>query len=110
MTGRPLIVRSKNAGPFTLSVDVMFDDPRDAESLYRQLVDGTVQPVAGPEWTTFIQVFVDRRAAAVKITLGRVHGAGSWGDVDLYGCQQHTGVLQALGLTAPAPSGRGGDE
>jgi hypothetical protein len=67
MTARPLMVRSKNAGPFTLTIDVIFNEP-------------------------------DRRAAAVKITTGRLIPAGSFGDLDLYGCQQHVGVMEFMGL------------
>ena len=98
MTYEPLLVRSKNAGPFTLTVDVMFDDPAQARRLYDELTTGTLTPPSGSVAGDGMRVYVDETAAAVKITMPRRVAAGSRGDLDLYGCQQHVGVLAALGL------------
>ena len=47
------LVRSKNAGPFVLTFDIMFDDPdvyekvRDSGALNKKLVAGDVQAERG---------------------------------------------------------------
>ena len=95
---RPILVRSKNAGPFTLTVDVMYADPADAVALYERLTSGDLVPRLGPVAGLPVQVHLDRTAAAVKISAARAIPAGSRDDLDLYGCQQHVGILEALGL------------
>lgn len=101
MIDRPLMVRSKNAGPFTLTIDLMFDDPADAAELYDVLTSSETEIATGPLSAGGCQVFLDRRAAAVKITMGRTTPAGSFGDLDLYGCQQHVGILRLLETLGP---------
>jgi hypothetical protein len=98
MTARPLMVRSKNAGPFTLTIDVIFNEPEDAAAFYAEFTSGDASPELGPVSAPGAQFFLDRRAAAVKITTGRLIPAGSFGDLDLYGCQQHVGVMEFMGL------------
>ncbi|PXY24523.1 hypothetical protein BA062_26875 [Prauserella flavalba] len=95
------MVRSKNAGPFTLTIDVMFDDPADAVRLHADLTSGTLEPALGPVAGEDVRVYLDETAAAVKLSVGRALPAGSAGDLDLYGCQQHVGVLAALGVPLP---------
>jgi hypothetical protein len=99
MTYHPLLVRSKNAGPFTLTIDVMFADPNDAVRLHEEMTSGLVQVQVGQLAVAPITVYLDRLAAAVKITAGRSIPAGSFGDLDIYGCQQHVGMAAALGIS-----------
>ena len=85
------VIRSKNAGPFTLTIDLMFSDregyervlssprfgPRQVAELYR--VD-----------ESSVRICPFDRALAVKITMPRPGvSSGAPGDRDVYGSQQH---------------------
>ena len=88
------VIRSKNAGPRRLTLDLMFASDADYQraaqspalgperiaSLYR------VEPAA----VTVIPYPVGR---AIKIVLARAVMAGDPGDVDVYGAQQHAPLL-----------------
>jgi hypothetical protein len=88
------VIRSKNAGPRRLTLDVMFatdaDYQRVAQSpaLSAEAV-GRLYDVA-PEAVTVIPYPAGR---AIKIVLARKIMAGDPGDVDVYGAQQHAPLL-----------------
>ena len=84
------VIRSKNAGPFCLTLDILFGD----EPSYQRVLDAGIitrermcelyrQPAEE------VQVFHHRAALAMKISLVRKAPAGSIRDTDLYGAQQH---------------------
>jgi len=89
------VVRSKNAGPFTLTIDLMFDD--DA-ALQRVLASPAFTPrhIAELYGADPAQVQIHRfeRVRAVKVTLPRACSSGSAQDSDVYGCQQHFPLAQ----------------
>jgi hypothetical protein len=91
------VFRSKNAGPFLVTIDVMFDSVAAFE---RVAASGAVTPgvVAGRYGVRAedVRVVAYPRAKAIKITMPRLwgtRGAGSAGDRDVYGAQQHAPLL-----------------
>lgn len=84
------VIRSKNAGPFCLTLDVLFDKPAD----YQRVLKAEVI-TAGKMATLYkqppenVQVYHHERALAMKVTLVRWTPAGSLTDSDIYGAQQH---------------------
>ena len=85
------VFRSKNAGPFLITVDLMFEDP----DVYRRVRDSgtiTTQEVCrryglAEEDTN---IWMLEAARAIKITMRRKGPAsGGPGDRDVYGAQQH---------------------
>ena len=88
------VCKSKNAGPFELTIDVVFDN---AEAYDRVKKSGVLCP------KLFAQLYkVDEKdvlftpydaAFAFKATLPRLIPSGSIGDTDVYGAQQHAPVL-----------------
>ena len=83
------LMRSKNAGPFLLTIDVMFPTLDD----YRHVVESGVlsQKVVGDLLgveAQRVQVYLYEPAMAVKITLPRRLGVGDPADDDLFGGQQ----------------------
>jgi len=88
------LVRSKNAGPFCITFDIMFRERGDYEAA-KHLAALTAPELAErfrvPAET--ISVFFFDPSAAVKITMPREHPAGSVWDQDLYGAQQHVPLL-----------------
>ena len=84
------VIRSKNAGPFCVTLDVLFGD----EAAYRRVLTAEVitrekmaqlykQPLEN------VQVFHHPLALAMKVSIVRPVPAGSVKDTDLYGAQQH---------------------
>jgi len=86
------VIRSKNAGPFTLTIDLLFEDKNrfrhvlSADILTPQLIAELYN--VNPKNVT-IRPF--ERVRAIKITLPRPSGAssGAPGDTDVYGSSQH---------------------
>lgn len=85
------VIRSKNAGPFEITFDVMFDDV----AKYQRVKDSGVinaHRIAGMYGVRLDDVLVCRAydpAVAFKITIRRPVGSGDIEDRDVYGCQQH---------------------
>lgn len=87
------VLRSKNAGPFEITIDLMFDD----EARYRRVRDAgvltpTVLAAVYDVPAASVRVIPFDRVRAIKVTLPRTSGArgsGSAGDRDVYGAQQH---------------------
>lgn len=83
------LIRSKNAGPFELTFDIMFDDAEPYEAVKRSgavrtdLFAGLYRVPADA-----VQIFQYDPAHAFKITIPRPIVSGSVGDSDVYGCQQ----------------------
>lgn len=88
------LIRSKNAGPFTLTFDVMLRD----DAAYRAVTEsGMLTPALfgelyGADPAT-VRVFAHPAARAVKISMPRPVRQGSAGDADCYGGQQHALLL-----------------
>ena len=89
------VIRSKNAGPTTLTVDILFND----ESGFRKalaapaLQPDAIAPLYGlkPEQ---VEVIPYPPAMALKIVMDRLLVAGDPGDRDVYGAQQHGPMLE----------------
>ncbi|HQT75412.1 MAG: acyl-CoA synthetase [Rhodospirillales bacterium 20-64-7] len=88
------VCKSKNAGPFELTIDVVFDD---AETFRRVKVSGVLSPALFARLYNVPAehvLFTPYDAAfAFKATLPRLVPAGDFGDTDVYGCQQHAPLL-----------------
>lgn len=88
------ICKSKNAGPFYITIDVLFEDHEIylkvketgvlSESLFAKLYSVNEQDVLFTPYDT---------ASAFKATLPRAIPAGDLGDTDVYGAQQHAPLL-----------------
>ena len=92
------VVRSKNAGPRTLTLDLIFADEVDYR---RALGSGRINPEAiGVLYSVppdQVRVIPYPLSFAIKIALPRRTTAGDPGDRDVYGAQQH-GLLADMTL------------
>ncbi|PYU74343.1 MAG: DUF4387 domain-containing protein [Acidobacteria bacterium] len=84
------LIRSKNAGPFELTFDIMF---KDADSFHQVMKSGALTPEliahlykTQRERTRF---FVIERLLTVKISIPRAIFSGDVMDTDVYGGQFH---------------------
>ncbi|MDA8049016.1 MAG: DUF4387 domain-containing protein [Rhodospirillales bacterium] len=88
------LVRSKNAGPFWLTLDVMFDN----DAAYRRVRDCGVinRPAVAKMFRRDpAQVIVVNHdaARAIKVSFPRPESSGSKRDSDIYGGQQYAPLL-----------------
>ena len=89
------VIRSKNAGPYELTLDIIFSRRenyaflKEKEFFTRELFSRLygISPEAVLNVTHFDP------ACAVKATLVRKHVSGDPGDTDIYGAQQHAPLL-----------------
>ena len=90
------VIRSKNAGPFELTLDILFADP----GLYGRIKAQRAITAAGVAalykipLAEILGVIYFDPALAVKITLKRRIPSGAPGDTDIYGAQQHAPLLE----------------
>ena len=88
------VCKSKNAGPFMVTIDVLFEDP----AMYRRVkATGVLSPALfarlyGVAEGDVLFTPYDT-ASAFKATLPRLVPAGDFGDTDVYGAQQHAPLL-----------------
>jgi hypothetical protein len=86
--------KSKNAGPFEITIDVMFDEAKTFEAVRKT---GVICPALFarlyrvPEQS--IQFSEYPPAFAFKASFERPTPSGAVGDTDVYGAQQHAPLL-----------------
>lgn len=89
------ICKSKNAGPFDLTIDVMFDSEEMFDRVERTGVLNAALFAKLYQVSEQDVLFTPYRAArAFKATLPRLIPAGAFGDSDVYGAQQHGPLLE----------------
>ncbi len=85
------VIRSKNAGPYELTLDIIFS----SEENYRFLKEirffnrELIARIYGIAADRIINIVYFDPAWAIKITLVRPVVSGAAGDTDIYGAQQH---------------------
>jgi len=92
------IIRSKNAGPYELTLDVIFPD---MESYERVRMSGAlsregIATAYGISPKNVLGVYFFAPAKAFKATLVRPVTSGSIGDTDVFGAQQHGPLLDLI--------------
>jgi len=98
------VIRSKNAGPYELVLDVLFSD----EATYRRLKEARfftaelVEKLYRVPPGTVLAVHHFDPSRAVKVTMRRWIPSGNVGDTDVYGAQQHAPLLDLPALPAAA--------
>ena len=89
------VVRSKNAGPFELTLDVllkdqeMFEKLKAADIINKKMIAKLYQI---PEESITEMVYFDQ-ACGIKVTYDRPISSGTIGDRDVYGAQQHAPLM-----------------
>lgn len=93
-----VIVRSKNAGPYRITFDILF---KDASSYQTVLRSGAITPASvaaayGIEVSEISSFFEVDMANAIKMTIKRPRAQGSSGEGDMYGCQHHVPLMNII--------------
>jgi Domain of unknown function (DUF4387) len=88
------LIRSKNAGPFSLTFDVLFSD---RASYLRVKSSGVLTPQLFADLyqcpVSSVRFFEVDNALAFKVTIPRRHTQGDFADADLHGGQLHAPVM-----------------
>ena len=89
------LIRSKNAGPFMLTIDVMFDDEETYQRVRAShcLNAATLAQIYGVQ-AEDIQLFNSDVALAIKVSFPRPWSSGSADDRDIYGGQFHAPLVR----------------
>lgn len=89
-------LRSKNAGPFKLTLDVFFNNSQDYQRVKESgvLNKGLISKLYKLENPDDISIINFDQAAAIKITFPRRIASGNIGDSDIYGAQQHVPLYE----------------
>ena len=89
------VIRSKNAGPFELTFDVLFANHDD----FKRIVSSKVLSATAfadlfcISVSDVIAVVEFEPALAIKVTIKRIRSSGAFGETDVYGAQQHVPLL-----------------
>ncbi len=89
------IIRSKNSGPYELTLDIMFRDNETFEKvcaaniINEELICGLYKITPDK----IINIVHFKPAKAIKVTIERIMCSGDLGETDVYGAQQHAPLL-----------------
>lgn len=90
------VLRSKNSGPFEITVDVLFTDPaiyykiKELDLINKQLVSR----LYNIEEANITHIVFFDQALGFKITFARKVSSGTFLDRDVYGAQQHAPLME----------------
>lgn len=89
------IIRSKNSGPYELTLDIIFNTFEDFEKVCTAKVidEETVCRLYQITKDQIINIIEFQPAKAIKITIKRPICSGDLGETDVYGAQQHAPLL-----------------
>ena len=94
------VIRSKNAGPFIVTFDILFNDRAtfDAVRAAGRVTRATVCKLYGVSDNEILGFDYYPFANAIKFSLRRPVGSGGPNDFDVYGAQQHAPLLDVIAL------------
>ena len=89
------VIRSKNAGPFELTLDVLLKDEEMFEKLKAANVinKAVIAKLYQIPETDVLSIVYFPNAKAIKATIVRPLASGALGERDVYGAQQHAPLV-----------------
>ncbi len=89
------VIRSKNAGPYEITFDIIFrDKDRFERAVLQQVITpATIARLYSIDIDQVISVIEFPPALAIKATIIRPIGAGDPGERDVYSAQQHAPLM-----------------
>lgn len=89
------MIRSKNAGPMWVTIDVIFRNEDDYRRALKSPVftKGYLADLFGVDEDRIDRVIAFDPGLAIKFNLRRTEPAGSWGDEDMYGTQYYVPLV-----------------
>ena len=84
------VVRSKNSGPYELTLDIMFKTFEDFEKVC------AAKAINEKLICDLYKITPDKTAKSIKVTIKRPICSGDLGETDVYGAQQHAPLLDVV--------------
>lgn len=88
------VIRSKNAGPFELTFDLMFSDRGTFDEVRHSITPEKIAELYKIPPENVLGIIHFEPALAVKITIIRPRASGAMGETDVYGAQQHAPLFE----------------
>ena len=92
------VLRSKNSGPFAVTLDILFDDPAVYERVKRsgKITPENIARLYGLKVEDITDFASYDPGLGFKITYLRKTASGTVGDRDVYGAQQHARITSCI--------------
>ncbi|MCE1157453.1 MAG: DUF4387 domain-containing protein [Spirochaetia bacterium] len=89
------VIRSKNSGPYELTLDILFKRTEDFERFSSMnIIDKTlIARLYKIDKNQVLSIVKFPQAKAIKATIVRPCGSGDLGERDVYGAQQHAPLM-----------------
>ena len=95
LTDLASVIRSKNSGPYELTLDIIFNDYESYDMVKRGgfINRRLICELYGVGEEEIIGIVEFEPAKAIKVTIKRPLCSGDLGETDVYGAQQHAPLL-----------------
>lgn len=92
------MLRSKNSGPFLITLDIFFDDKATYERVVRSnvITEARIKDLYHLGEGQLCGIYYFPAALGIKITYHRQVSSGTCGERDVYGAQQHAPLMELL--------------
>lgn len=87
------VIRSKNAGPYELTLDIIFPNQETYQQAKSQINPALIAQLYQIPESKIIAFVEFAPAFAIKATIERPRASGDLGETDVYGAQQHAPLL-----------------
>ncbi|MCL2392576.1 MAG: DUF4387 domain-containing protein [Oscillospiraceae bacterium] len=89
------VIRSKNSGPYELTLDIIFNEYEDFEKIRdgEFINEALICSLYGVTPEKIVSIVAFAPAKAIKATIKRPLCSGDLGETDVYGAQQHAPLL-----------------
>lgn len=89
------VIRSKNSGPYELTMDLMFPDDATFEKVANAniITKERIAEIYKLPLEHVLSIVVFPKARAIKATIVRPMASGALGERDVYGAQQHAPLM-----------------
>jgi len=95
LTDLASVIRSKNSGPYELTLDIIFNDYEGFEKVSRGgfIDEKLICSLYSVTPDKIVSIVAFAPAKAIKATIVRPLCSGDLGETDVYGAQQHAPLL-----------------
>jgi len=91
------VIRSKNAGPYLLTIDVLLPDKETFTKVYKsKAITQEKIAILYKKKVNEVKVIQHPESNSIKIAIQRSKVAGNFNDTDIYGAQQHAPMLNII--------------
>lgn len=92
------VLRSKNSGPFQITLDILFDNKEIYDRVVKSEVinEETIMRLYHLQKEDICSIVFFEKAMGIKVTYNRKIASGGCFDRDVYGAQQHSPLIDLI--------------